>query len=71
MQAKRITPEKQFEPIEIKITLETEEEAKTMYSLFNNTLLCKYLYIDQVRYAIGHSYHDDSFHNELWDCISQ
>jgi len=63
MKAERITPDT---PIEIKITLETEEEAKTLYHLFNRPIpgLGNN---GAIRRAIGEKFYSSSFHHDLWD----
>jgi len=70
MKAERLS--KQFEPIEIKITLETEEEAKTMYHLFNRHLFDE-IDGDGIRDAISPDarIYNKEFHKALWKRIKE
>jgi len=70
MKAERLS--KQFAPIEIKITLETEEEAKTMYHLFNRILFDE-LDGDGIRDAISPDarIYNEVFHKAFWSRVKE
>jgi len=67
MKAERVSGK--FEPIEIKITLETEHEAKTFYHYFNHASINRKLDFNykEIQDAIGTELYNSDFHNSLWD----
>ena len=72
MKAERIS--KSFEPIEIKITLDTKEEAKTLYSLFNHAGICilaRPIDGDAIKTAIGDEFYSEDYHHKLCDKIRE
>ncbi len=76
MKAKKISNDKVFEPISIKITLETELEAKTMYHLFNHAGTLEELDSEAIRTAISPggvraTLYDSDFHKRLWADIKR
>jgi len=71
MKAERIS--ESFEPIEIKITLETEEEAKIMFHLFNRDNVFNELDGDAIRDAISPDarIYNVKFYDALWKRIKE
>jgi len=71
MKVKRISSQ-DFKPIEISIILETEDEAKKFYHLFNSYRLNKLIGFDGngIREAIGDFYNGD-FSANFWNEIKE
>jgi len=69
MKAERIS--RKFGAIEIKITIETQEEAKTFYHYFNYASINRELDFNYkaIQDAIGKEFYDGDFHNSLWDKV--
>ena len=71
MKVKRVSED--FKPIEINIVLETEDEAKKLYHLFNHLSLIDFMGFNEndARNAIGHEFHDSDYHIRFWDKVKE
>ena len=60
VEKQKLESPKQFEPFNLILSVETEEEARALYAIFNfsrNSDLLGYVTAEKIRNKIGRSYH--------------